>query len=292
MGRETNKQRRERQATTAREKAAAARAVQARVDQRRRAKAILSSVVAGAVVVALIVVFAINSGGGNGGSSARPIVQDAILNTVTGVSATDVDTIGQGGVSTDAIKAINDPALTKDGKPEVLFIGAEFCPYCAAERWAIVQALSRFGTFSGLKQIRSSEDNLATFSFYKSSYTSKYLSFNPIEYEDGSQNVLEQDSKAEDALWKKYTGQGSFPFLYYGGKYVQTQVGFAVSDLSGKTWAQVADDLKDPSSQLAKDIVGEANTITAMLCKLTNGQPSSACSASGVSGVTLPQPSA
>jgi hypothetical protein len=291
VGRETNRQRRERQANTAREKAAAARAVQARADQRRRAITVLSSIVGIAVVGALIAVIAINSGGSKG-SSSRPIAQDAIVGAITGVPAADVDSIGQGGVSTDGITAINDPALTKDGKPEVLFIGAEFCPFCAAERWPLIQALSRFGTFSDIKQIRSSEDNLPTFSFYKSSYTSKYVSFHPVEYEDGAGKVLEQDSKAEDTLWKKYTKGGSFPFLYYGGKYAQIQVGYADSDLSGKTWTEVANDLKDPTSQLAKDIVGEANTITAMICKLTNGQPASVCSAKGVTAVTLPQASA
>ena len=40
--------------------------------------------------------------------------------------------------------------LTADGKPLVLYVGAEYCPYCAAERCAMVQALSRFGTFSNL----------------------------------------------------------------------------------------------------------------------------------------------
>ena len=38
------------------------------------------------------------------------------------------------------------PALTSGGKPEILYVGAEYCPYCAAERWAMVVALSRFGT--------------------------------------------------------------------------------------------------------------------------------------------------
>jgi thiol-disulfide isomerase/thioredoxin len=216
------------------------------------------------------------------------------VDAVTGVSAADVDTIGQGGVSTDAITAINDPALTQNGKPEVLFIGAEFCPFCAAERWSLVQALSRFGTFSDLKQIRSAvaDGNLATFSFYKSSYKSDVVSFKSIEFEDRNQALLEKDSKSEDVLWKKYTNGGSFPFIYYGGKYAQNQVGFSDQDLSGKTWQEIADALKDPTNQLAKDIVGEANTITAMICKLTNGQPASVCSAKGVTDVTLPQASA
>jgi hypothetical protein len=34
----------------------------------------------------------------------------------------------------------------------MLYIGAEYCPYCAAERWPLVMALSKFGTFSNLPQ--------------------------------------------------------------------------------------------------------------------------------------------
>ena len=51
------------------------------------------------------------------------------------------------------IRAIKDTALTSNGKPEILYIGAEFCPYCAAERWAIAVALSRFGTLSPLHSL-------------------------------------------------------------------------------------------------------------------------------------------
>ncbi len=43
---------------------------------------------------------------------------------------------------------IKDQKLTSDGKPDLLYIGAEFCPVCATERWAMYVALSKFGTFS------------------------------------------------------------------------------------------------------------------------------------------------
>ena len=41
--------------------------------------------------------------------------------------------------------------LSSGGKPEVLYVGTEFCPYCAAESWSLIVALSRFGQFSGLQ---------------------------------------------------------------------------------------------------------------------------------------------
>jgi thiol-disulfide isomerase/thioredoxin len=47
---------------------------------------------------------------------------------------------------------VSKDTIRRDGKPLVFFMGAEYCPYCAAERWAIVRALQEFGQWSGLKQ--------------------------------------------------------------------------------------------------------------------------------------------
>ena len=44
--------------------------------------------------------------------------------------------------------------LTAKGRPEVLCVGTEYCPYCAAQSWALIVALSRFGMFTGLRTIR------------------------------------------------------------------------------------------------------------------------------------------
>jgi hypothetical protein len=61
------------------------------------------------------------------------------------------------------------------GKPLVVYIGAEYCPFCAAQRWPLVVALSRFGTFSGLSVTRSASEDVfpdtATLSFHSASYT-------------------------------------------------------------------------------------------------------------------------
>ena len=66
-----------------------------------------------------------------------------------------------------------------DGKPLITYIGAEYCPYSAAERWALAVALSRFGTFSNLSGTHSSGADVypdtQTLSFYGSTYTSPYV---------------------------------------------------------------------------------------------------------------------
>ena len=73
---------------------------------------------------------------------------------------------------------------TADGGPPlpvVFFYGAEFAPYAAAERWPLILALSRFGTFTKLGLMQSSSTtafaNLSTFTFWNASYSSKYLIF-------------------------------------------------------------------------------------------------------------------
>jgi thiol-disulfide isomerase/thioredoxin len=285
VGRTTNKQRRQQQAVSARDKAALARAQQQRVAQRRRALAILSTIVVIAVVAGVGAFLVIN----HKGSNARDLASVSLVNDVHGVSAATISAVGAGS-DTLVPKKIGDPALTSGGKPEVLFIGAEFCPYCAAERWPLVQALMRFGTFKNLGEIDSSSTDVdpstPTFTFYKSSYTSKYLSFVPVEDENRSQDSLENPSAAEQKLWVKYTGNPpGFPFIDYGGKYVQTSQNYDPSILSGMTQAQVAAVLNNPSSAIAKAIVGGANMTTATICKLTNNQPSSVCATPTITGI-------
>ena len=67
----------------------------------------------------------------------------------------------------------------------MLFIGSEYCPFCAAQRWAMVNAFSRFGTFTGLTTTHSSstdaDPNTPTLTFYGSKYTSNYISLTTVE---------------------------------------------------------------------------------------------------------------
>src|SRR5712671_6765504 len=142
-------------------------AAQRAADQRaqRRNRLLLAG---GAVVVVVAVALGLvlaNNGGGSPSSSgtASPgptgTALAAVTSQVTSVPAATLDQVGAGqGVSTLPTR-ITGAALTSGGKPEMLYIGAEYCPYCAAERWAMIVALSRFGTFSGLTTIRSAAHN-------------------------------------------------------------------------------------------------------------------------------------
>lgn len=125
----------------------------------------------------------------NGHTGAVPT---AVVDKVTSVSARTLNTVGSGAF-TGRIQAItgNPAPLTATGKPELLYIGAEFCPYCAAERWAMIVALSRFGTFSGLATVQSAVSDGAgnqepypdtpTWTFAHAGYSSLYLTFGEVE---------------------------------------------------------------------------------------------------------------
>jgi hypothetical protein len=285
-----------------REKIAAQRAAERRAERRRRILIASGSVIAViAVVVAFIVIKANNKPSGNSSNGPTGSALAGVVSKVTNVPASTLDKVGDGGGSfTGKIPAVNGGTpLTANGKPEMLYIGAEYCPYCAAERWSMIVALSRFGTFSGLSTVHSSTTdspgNIPTFTFHGSSYTSKYLTFTPVETQTnvldpstGNYPTLDKPTSAQQALLTKYdappyvsstANSGAIPFIYFGGKYVSIGASYDPTVLSGKSWAQIASALSDPNSAIAKAIGGTANHITAAICKMTGNQPASACTA-------------
>jgi hypothetical protein len=289
-----------------REKIAAQRAAERRAEQRRRILIASGSIIAViAVVVAFIVVKA-NTKPSSGNSSNGPTgaALSSVVSKVTSVPASTLDTVGKGSF-TGKIQPVSGAApLTANGKPEMLYMGAEYCPYCAAERWAMVVALSRFGTFSGLSTVHSASvsgsgssepfPNTPTFTFHGSTYTSKYLTFTPVEMETnnpdkstGGYTTLEKPTSAQDALLTKYDAppyvsagnQGAIPFIYFGGKYLSVGASYDPQVLKGLTWDKIASELSNPNSAVAKAINGTANYMTAAICKMTGNQPASACTA-------------
>jgi thiol-disulfide isomerase/thioredoxin len=282
----------------AREKIAAQRAAARRAEVRNRVLIAGGSVVAVlAIVAAFIIVKALNKPGssGSGGVTGTALPATAARD-VTSVPPSTLDTVGLGSIlhyNPTPVSAISDTPLTSNGKPEMLYIGAEFCPYCAAERWAMAIALSRFGTLSPLHGIYSSrtdtDPNTPTLTFYQSTYTSKYLAFTPVENETITHAPLQNTTAPQMALWKKYdsssTGLG-YPFIDFGNKFVIKAPTFDPAVLAGMTWAQVATALHNPSSAVAQGADGAANLITAAICKMTNGQPGNVCTAAGVTAAS------
>jgi hypothetical protein len=275
-------------ARTARERIAAQQAAAARAEQRRK---IL--IVGGSVGLVLVVVLGyiiaksfIKPGKqlGNGNLSA------AVVHDITHVPATTLAAVGTGALPSSGLplKPISDAPLASGGKPEMLFIGAQYCPFCAATRWPMAVALSRFGTFGPLTGIHSSTTdvfpNTPTLSFYKQRYSSPYLTFTPVENEDEHHKTLQPTTKSQFALWKKFGGL-SYPFVDFGNKLVLTAQLLSPQVLHGLSWAQIARQLKDPNSTVARNINGAANYITASICKMTNNKPGSVCAAAPIPAI-------
>jgi hypothetical protein len=283
-----------------RERIAAARAAERRRQQQQRLLIAGGCIVAVIVIVLGFVVWKNATSNPNnlaGGVSNGPTgtALATVVNEVTGVPASTLDAVGAGGSTPGSgFKAISGSPLTENGKPEVFFDGAEYCPYCAANRWGMIVALSRFGTFTGLKTIHSSSSdspaNVPTWTFYGSKYTSNYIAFTSVEETtnliDPSTNyyyTLQTPTSAEAALLSKLdpgsSGQGGpIPFVDFGGKYTQSGdlTGLQPTSLTGN-WEKIASDLNNPSTANAKAVDGAANFMTAAICKLTNNQPATAC---------------
>jgi len=223
-------------------------------------------------------------------ASAGTVAQ--VQGKVTSVPLGTFDTVGAG-TATGLNAVSGQPLLTSGGKPELLYMGGEYCPYCAAERWVLAAAVSRFGTLSGVSLIHSSPTdsyaNTPTLSFAHASYSSKYLSFVPVEWFGEAVDTstpfghvyLQQPTAQEQALFARYAS-GSIPFVDVGNRYVLPQVQYIPSALSGMSWTAVAAAMHDPSSAVGKDIDGATNMMTAAICGITHGQPGGVCQSAGV----------
>lgn len=294
---------------SAREKIAAQQTVAREADQRRRRLFIAagSVTVVIAIVVALIVAKSLG-GGAKPGSTAGSVstVAATVGKDISSVPAATLDTVGAGhaypakdGVYPHAIQTISPPgSLTSNGKPQVIYVGGEYCPYCAAERWALAVALSRFGSLSGLRLIHSTSSDVypstPTLSFYKSTYTSKYVTFSPTEAATVTEKPLQPLTALDKSLMTKYdappyipkSASGSFPFVDIGNRYVIDGASYDPGLLAGLTWAQIGADLANPNSPVGQAIDGTANRITAAICKITHNQPGAVCTSKAVTSAT------
>jgi hypothetical protein len=212
-----------------------------------------------------------------------------VISTITSLAATELEQVGSGSANNLIKKVSGTPLTGPDGKPDVFYLGAEFCPYCAAERWPVIIALSRFGTFSGLQTTTSSSTdiypNTPTFTFRSATFTSQYIDFESVETTDRNQNTLQTPTSQQQALVRKYDTSNSIPFVDFGNRYTFAGAMYVPDLLAGMTWQQVADALQQPASPQAKAILGSANLITAAICQLTGQQPAAVCSGPGIQAI-------
>ncbi|MBI4894889.1 MAG: DUF929 family protein [Candidatus Aenigmarchaeota archaeon] len=198
---------------------------------------------------------------------SKPVTGQAIESTEKELTA-PVKTLG------NYFQYSNQPA-NSDGKVRVLFVGGEFCPFCAAQRWPLVESLKKFGELGELKGTTSAEikdmpSNLATFHLIGVDYTSGYVRFDHKEIQDRDFNELEKLTTEEQEVFNKYNPKGSIPFLMISGKkgvYVQISSGYSPGTLSGLSFFEIQEDLKNnPDAKEAISINNEADVITAIIC--------------------------
>lgn len=265
------------------------------------------------LLAVIIVTFVIISRTQSGTSASPPtLASSQVFNAVTKVDPNILSAVGTGKVQNPfkAVQGSSKPPILKgpSGKPEFLYVGAEWCPFCAAQRWAMVVALSRFGTFSQLYQITSSSSDVypstPTFTFdpklYKGAvYTSQYIDFVPVELAsnvpdgNGGYNTLQTPTASQTTLINTYDAPpyaqsiGGIPFLDIANKFVSSGLatGYSPQDLANMQWSAIASSLVDTSSPVSQHILGSANYLTAAICIATGQQPASVCSGTTIQNI-------
>jgi len=192
----------------------------------------------------------------------------------------------------------NDPlwqATVGGGPPEpvVFFYGAEFAPYAAAERWPLILALSRFGTFNRLGLMQSSATtafaNLSTFTFWKVSYTSRWVILQSVERYSSLNptgarylGLEKPDTRQSTAIAGYGTSATTFSLLDVANRYVLSGAAFTPGVLAGFSQDMIAGDLTMPASPLTQAVVAAANEVTAAICSVDGEKPGTVCTSRGV----------
>lgn len=249
------------------------------------------------VVIVVIVVIVATDVGRSAKTAPSPSVRyvpepvpASILREITHVFAASYDRVGIDGVTAPTV-VHTLPLLDLTGKPGVFVLDGEFCPYCAAECWAVITSLSRFGTFTGLKTMQSSpidaHPRTQTFEFATTTYTSGFITAKLLErygqeMPTGRRPVLRKPSSVETELMKKYDANSSVPFFDAGNEIIFSGSSYTPGVLSGLSRATIAADLSHPSSAVARLILGASNYLTAGICDVDGAKPGSVCSSSGV----------
>ncbi len=238
-----------------------------------------------------------------GSSTADPwqAAPTAIVGTITHLPETVFNAVSlQPTVLAPVILKGQSP-LTFNGKPGIYYEGAEPCPYCAAERWAFIIAMSRFGSWSGLGVNQSSANDIdpstQTFTFVRATYSSPYVTIRTKEIlsnqklSNGDYAPLERPTREEATLDDRYTtakyfpaNPGYLPFLDFGNRVVISQSSFDPSVLHGLSREQIATDLSDPTNPVTMDIVATANYLSAATCLIDGDRPALVCESPGVLG--------
>jgi hypothetical protein len=272
----------------------------------------------GAVVVILLgvvglVTYALTHVSSPTAPALPAVTSPAVLATLSSVPTSTFDDVGVTATGTELTPPVvlsGQPPLTVGGKADVLFVGAEYCPFCAAERWPLVVALARFGKFTALHDAVSSPQTVfpstATFSFVGVAYSSRWVALTGVELfsvqsgADGAFRRLTRLTAAQAAVVARTAplagglSAGGTPFLDVAGRLASTTSGFSPALLAGQSQAQIADAVASPISDTGagssatatpptgQAVLATANELSAGICAATGQQPARVCQSKGV----------
>ena len=224
-------------------------------------------------------------------------VSPKVISKLENVSLANIKSaLSSKSASTSITPITGETPIEKDNLPRIIYVGADFCPFCAAERWALVIALSKFGTFNVLHYMTSSASDVyastPTFTFYKFSYSSGYVSFTPTETatnipSQGGYTPLQTPTSLENSIFSKFdsypyvskSSAGSIPFIDIGNKGLIVGAQYSPSNLKGMDWTSIINTIyNNPTSTLSIKILSSAGRIIQNICQITNEKPQNVCS--------------
>jgi Domain of unknown function (DUF929) len=268
----------------ARERIAAERAARKRAEARRRLLAAIVAVTAVLAVVVTLVAVKLTATPAHLAASESQ-ASAVVVRQVTTVPAAVLTGVSPGQAITPLQAAkTSGPPLTIGGKPAIVFVSEESCPFCAAERWSLTVALSHFGTWSHLGTTASSATdvypNTATLSFRTAVYRSTELTLRTTELADNAGRPLQEQTPLDTRLIDAFDvppyvnsadQSGAVPFLDIANRYILAGAQYNPQVLAGLSAAQIASQLSNPASPVAQAIDGSAQVIIAAIDKVLGG---------------------
>jgi hypothetical protein len=264
-------------------------------------------------IIAVLVVVKVYKGSANTSNGGWEATSSSIATDLTTVPSAVFDAVGIDSpvmlVTAPQVHLGEPQLMFKDattGKmlPGVLYYGSEYCPFCAAQRWPTIVALSRFGTWATLGNTSSASrdvyPNTPTFTFQKSTFTSPYIAVQTVEEKSNQINaagndytILQKPTAEQQAIVTKYDTSkyfptmnpqyaGSIPFFTIGNRIMWAGSSISPSSFQGQVRDDIAKNLTDTTNPISRSVIASSNMVSAAICSQTNQQPSNVCNSKGV----------
>ena len=162
-------------------------------------------------------------------------------------------------------------------------------------RWPLVEAVNRFGTFTGLRHVSSKDGYegfppIATYDFSQASYHSEYITFSSAEIADVSGNPLQLLDDDQTDLVNHLDPSGAIPFVFVSGSYTAL-LPFSPQLLVGHSFEEIAERTTSSSpGEIGRIINAEADALTAAICKIDGARPTSGCGQSSTQALIQRMP--